>query len=80
MFTTHSLRVGGRSVSIRMEEEFWDCLRDIAADRNATLSALVSQIAGEANGKADAQALASMLRVYALEQVMRAAKSSSEPS
>jgi predicted DNA-binding ribbon-helix-helix protein len=80
MFTKHSIRIGGRSVSIRMEEEFWDCLRDIAADRNATLSVLVSEIAGKANGNADAQALASILRVYALEQIMRAAKSSSEPT
>jgi predicted DNA-binding ribbon-helix-helix protein len=80
MFTKHSIRIGGRSVSIRMEEEFWDCLRDIAADRNATLSVLVSEIAGEVNGNADPQALASILRVYALEQIMRTAKSSSEPT
>jgi predicted DNA-binding ribbon-helix-helix protein len=76
MFTKHSIQIGGRSISISMEEEFWDCLRDIAADRNTTLSLLIGEIADKVNGSADGRRLASILRVYILEEIMQEAKSS----
>jgi predicted DNA-binding ribbon-helix-helix protein len=79
MFSRHSIRIGGRSVSISLEQEFWDCLRDIAADRNTTLSHLITEVAGEMNDGADGRALASMLRVYVLEEVIREADSAATP-
>jgi len=79
MLTKHSIQIGGRSVSISMEEEFWDCLREIAADRNTTLSRLITEIADEVSGSADGRALASILRVYVLEEIMQEAKSAKVP-
>ena len=79
MLTKHSIQIGGRSVSISMEEEFWDCLREIAADRNTTLSRLITEIADEVSGSTDGRALASILRVYVLEEIMQEAKSARIP-
>jgi predicted DNA-binding ribbon-helix-helix protein len=79
MLTKHSIQIGGRSVSISMEEEFWDCLREIAADRNTTLSRLITEIADKVSGSADGRALASILRVYVLEEIMQEAKSAKVP-
>ena len=73
MFSTHSIQIGGRTIDVRMEEEFWDCLRDIAAGQNTTLAALLKRIAAESDPKADGHQLASVLRVYVLEHVMQAA-------
>jgi predicted DNA-binding ribbon-helix-helix protein len=79
MFTKHSIEIGGRSISIGMEEEFWDCLRDIAADRNTTLSLLIGKIADQVNGSADGRRLASILRVYVLEEIIQRGKSANVP-
>jgi predicted DNA-binding ribbon-helix-helix protein len=70
MFTKHSVQIGGRIINVRMEEQFWESLRDIAADRDTTLPALLKQIADEAECKLDGRRLASILRVYVLEEVM----------
>jgi predicted DNA-binding ribbon-helix-helix protein len=75
MFTKHSIQIGGRSISISMEEEFWECLREIAANRNTTLSHLITEIADKVSGSADGRTLASILRVYVLEEIMQEAKS-----
>ena len=72
MFTKHSIRIAERVTSVSMEEEFWDALRDIAADRNTTLSALLKKIIGQVDGPADGRRIASMLRVFILEQYMPA--------
>jgi predicted DNA-binding ribbon-helix-helix protein len=72
MFTKHSIRIAERVTSVSMEEEFWDALRDIAADRNTTLSALLKEIIGQIDGPADGRRIASMLRVFILEQYMPA--------
>jgi predicted DNA-binding ribbon-helix-helix protein len=72
MFTKHSIRIAERVTSVSMEEEFWDALRDIAADRNTTLSALLKEIIGQIDGPADGRRVASMLRVFILEQYMPA--------
>src|ERR1700681_4231650 len=66
MFTKHSIRIAERVTSVSMEEEFWDALRDIAADRNTTLSALLKEIIGQTDGPADGRRIASMLRVFIL--------------
>jgi predicted DNA-binding ribbon-helix-helix protein len=70
MFTKHTVEIGGRVINIRMEEQFWEWLRNIAADRDTTLSALLNKIAAEVGGKLDGRRLASILRVYVLEEVM----------
>jgi predicted DNA-binding ribbon-helix-helix protein len=70
MFTKHTVEIGGRVINIRMEEQFWEWLRNIAADRDTTLSALLNKIAAEVDGKLDGRRLASILRVYVLEEVM----------
>jgi len=70
MFTKHSIRIGERLMNVRMEREFWDALRDIAADRNMTLSVLLKEITAKVEGNVDGRRLASEFRVYILEQVM----------
>lgn len=72
MFTKHSIRIAERVTTVSMEEEFWDALRDIAADRNTTLSALLKEVIAQIDGPADGRRVASMLRVFILEQYMPA--------
>ena len=57
------IMINGRTTSISLEDEFWDCLRKIAAERKETLSSLVSGI--NANRK-DAN-LSSAVRVFIVE-------------
>ena len=73
MFREHAVDVGGRAVTVRMEKEFWDGLIDIAAERSITLSALLKEIIATIEGEPAAEQLASMLRVFVLEEVIRAA-------
>src|SRR5579864_6414458 len=53
MLSTHSIQIGGRTIDVRMEEEFWDCLRDIAANESTTLAAHLKRIVAESDPKAD---------------------------
>jgi len=53
-----------------MEEEFWNALRDIAADRDTTLSALVKEIVAAIDGNSDRRRISSVLRTYVLEQYL----------
>jgi predicted DNA-binding ribbon-helix-helix protein len=71
MFTKHSISVGERAADVSMEEEFWDALRDIAADRNTRLSVLLKEVAATVDGDVDGQRLASTFRVYILEHYLR---------
>ena len=58
-----SLTIAGHRTSISLEEPFWDALKDIAADRGLSLSALVAEID---NSRASG-GLSSSVRVYVLE-------------
>jgi predicted DNA-binding ribbon-helix-helix protein len=78
MLAKHSIRIKERNINIRLEQEFWNYLRDIAAERDITLSALVKEVIGELGSESDGRAIASTLRVYVLDEVMRAARVSSE--
>jgi len=40
----HSIVIAGRRTSISLEDEFWECLREIAKERNETFGGLVSKI------------------------------------
>lgn len=58
--------VAGRKVSVALEEQFWDCLEDIAADRDLSLRSLISQI-----GRQHPHNISSALRLRVLEDVLR---------
>lgn len=40
----HSIAIRGHRTSISLEGEFWDALRDMAAERDVSLGALVAEI------------------------------------
>ena len=61
---------GERVIDVSMEEEFWNALRDIAADRDTTLSALLRGIVATIDCNADRRRIASVLRTYVLEQYL----------
>jgi predicted DNA-binding ribbon-helix-helix protein len=42
-----SIALGGHRTSLSVEDEFWEALRDIAAERHQTLSQLISSIDAE---------------------------------
>lgn len=48
-------------IFVSLEPQFWDCLEEIAKDRNVSLNALVNVIARDLGGD-----LASSLRVFVL--------------
>lgn len=63
-----SVVVSGHRTSISLERAFWDCLRDIAAQRDLTINQLVSEIdAGRAGN------LSSAIRVFVLRCAMAGA-------
>jgi predicted DNA-binding ribbon-helix-helix protein len=69
MFTKYSVSTGERVTVVSMEEEFWNALRDIAADRDTTLSALVKEIAATIDNS-DRRRISSVLRTFVLEQYL----------
>ena len=71
MFIKHSISIGERVLTVSMEGEFWDALRDIAADRNTVLSVLLKEITATVAGDTDGRGLASAFRVYILEHYLR---------
>jgi len=70
MLVKYSFHIGERIVAISMEREFWDALRDIAANRDTTLSVLVRGVIAECGSDLNRRRLSSVLRVYILEQHM----------
>jgi len=58
-----TMRIGEVRTSIKLEQEFWSYLKEIGAERNIRLSALVNEIAGATPERTN---LASTLRTYAL--------------
>ena len=58
-----SIRITGRETAVSLEDEFWECLREIANERNETLKDLVNRI------NADRQSfnLSSAIRVFVLD-------------
>ena len=45
--TKRSLTLAGRQTTVRLENEFWNSLKEIASERGMTLAELVAAIAGE---------------------------------
>jgi predicted DNA-binding ribbon-helix-helix protein len=58
-----SIVIAGRKTSVSLERAFWDCLHEIAKERNETLGSLVNKI------DADRQMsnLSSAIRVFVLD-------------
>ncbi len=58
-----TMRVGEIRTSIKLENEFWAYLKEVADGRNMRLSALVNEIAEAAPDRTN---LASTLRIFSL--------------
>ena len=58
-----TVAIAGRKTSVSLERVFWECLREIAKERNETLGGLVNKI------NADRQLfnLSSAIRVFVLD-------------
>jgi predicted DNA-binding ribbon-helix-helix protein len=61
-----SLRISGHPTSISIEPAFWDALREIAALRQLSVSALVATIDAGRDGN-----LSSAIRVFVLDSCRR---------
>ena len=70
MLVKYSFHIAERVATVSMEREFWDALRDISADRDTTLPALLREIIAETGSNLNKRRLSSVLRVYILEQHM----------
>ena len=65
----HSILIAGHRTSISVEDAFWKGLKEIAADRNMTLSDLVTTI----NSKRKHNNLSSAVRLFVLDHYRRQA-------
>lgn len=70
-----SIKVHDRKTSISMEQEFWDALREIAAERGMTATKLIAEVEAQRAGAN----LSSHLRVYVLTYYRAAARRSPRP-
>ncbi|MGB0498504.1 MAG: ribbon-helix-helix domain-containing protein [Rubricella sp.] len=61
----HSVTLRGHRTSISLEPDFWDALREVAAERQMPLNALVAEID---EARDPAVGLASAIRVYLLRR------------
>jgi predicted DNA-binding ribbon-helix-helix protein len=60
----YSVAIDGHRTSVSLEPEFWQALKDIAAARQETLGALVSEVDRTREGN-----LSSALRVFVLREI-----------
>jgi predicted DNA-binding ribbon-helix-helix protein len=61
-----SIIVNGHKTSVSLEDEFWDELRDLAAERRVPVTALVNEIDQVPGGN-----LSSAIRVYLFMQAQQ---------
>ena len=71
-----SVVIKGHKTSLSLEDQFWTALKEIAAERQLPLSALVSIIEHE---RGDVGNLSSALRLFVLADVRAAAASAARP-
>jgi len=62
----HSVRIAGHATSVSLEPAFWQALRDIAARREISVNALLTEIDAERSGN-----LSSAIRLFVLESCRR---------
>ena len=67
MMRKRSVRVAGHPTSITLEDAFWAALKEGAARRNTSLTALIDEIDA---GRGDS-GLSSAIRVWALQEARR---------
>ena len=60
----YSVEIDGHRTSVSLEPEFWQALKNIAAARRESLSALVSEVDRTRQGN-----LSSALRVFVLKEM-----------
>lgn len=60
----YSVAIDGHRTSVSLEPEFWQALKDIAAARQDTLGALISEVDRTREGN-----LSSALRVFVLREI-----------
>jgi len=58
----HAITIRGHRTSISLEPEFWTALKDLAAQQNRPLAALVAEV----DSARQNQGLSSALRLYVL--------------
>lgn len=66
--TKRSIAIGGAKTSVSLEHEFWSGVKEIARQREMTLSDLIKEIGAGRSGN-----LSSAVRVYVLEHYQTAA-------
>jgi predicted DNA-binding ribbon-helix-helix protein len=66
-----SVMIAGHATSISLEPVFWDALREAAAEEGLPLNALIARIDAERVQAPDPANLASAIRVWLFERVMR---------
>jgi predicted DNA-binding ribbon-helix-helix protein len=69
-----SIFINGRKTSVSLENEFWDALREIAAQAKIALSTLVEQIDAERNNIN----LSSAIRVFVFNHYRPSSRRESE--
>lgn len=62
----YSVEIDGHRTSVSLEPEFWQALKNIAAARRESLSALVSEVDRTRQGN-----LSSALRVFVLKEMSK---------
>ena len=71
-----SIIIAGHKTSVSLEDEFWKGLKEIASDRNLTLSEMVASIdSGRAEGN-----LSSAIRLFVLDWARAHASGAARPA
>lgn len=64
MIKKRSVDIAGHRTSVSIEAEFWDALREIAAQRATSVNDLIAEIDGARAGN-----LSSAIRLYVLKEL-----------
>jgi len=59
-----SVRIAGHDTSVTLEQPFWECLQEIAAQRSLSINALITEI----DKTSESQNLSSAIRIHILQQ------------
>ena len=62
MLKKRSVKISGHDTSITMEDEFWDALKQIAAEKSLSLNQIIFDIDEDREGN-----LSSAIRLYILQ-------------
>ena len=64
----HSVTLKGHRTSVSLEDEFWQAFREIAAQKNKSINALIAEIDVE---RGTESGLASAIRLYVLRDLQK---------